>query len=36
MLGALQVQDEMRVSFRIVAHAGGTPPLPRPHNPTTG
>lgn len=36
LLGALQVQDEMRVSFRIVAHAGGTPPLPRPHNPTTG
>jgi hypothetical protein len=36
MLGALQVQDEMRVSFRIVAHAGGTAPLPHPHNPTTG
>jgi hypothetical protein len=30
MLGALQVQDEMRVSFRIVAHAGGTPPPPPP------
>jgi polyisoprenoid-binding protein YceI len=36
MLGALQVQDEMRVSFRIVAHAGGTPAPPRPQHPATG
>ena len=30
LLGALQVQDEMRVSFRIVAHAGRTPPPTHP------
>jgi hypothetical protein len=31
MLGALQVQDEMRIRFRIVAHAvAGAPPPPPP------
>jgi hypothetical protein len=35
MLGALQVQDEMRVSFRIVAHAGPTPPPAHPQTPAT-
>ena len=35
LLGALQVQDEMRVSFRIVAHAAARP-LAAPAHPTTG
>jgi polyisoprenoid-binding protein YceI len=33
LLGALQVQDEMHVSFRIVAHAHRTPPPAHPQNP---
>ncbi|TLY72770.1 MAG: YceI family protein, partial [Gammaproteobacteria bacterium] len=30
LLGALQVQDEMRVRFRIVARAAGSPPGAQP------